>query len=63
MVQRYGDFPNAAIPHICDIWAIDLVFCNFFFGISPAVKGPDIMYIMAQMDELRRRMGVVYPMD
>ena len=27
------------------------------------VKGPDIMYIMAQMDELRRRMGVVYPMD
>ena len=30
-----------------------------------AVKGqaPDIMYIMAQMDELRRRMGVVYPMD
>ena len=23
----------------------------------------DIMYIMAQMDELRRRMGVVYPMD
>ena len=34
-----------------------------------AVKVPDIMplsetmYIMAQMDELRRRMGVVYPMD
>ena len=70
MVQRYGDFPNAAIPHIWDIWAIDLVFCNFFFGNSPAVKGqavkgqvPDIMYIVAQMDELRRRMGVVYPMD
>ena len=35
MVQRYGDFPNAAIPHIWDIWAIDLVFCNFFFGNSP----------------------------
>jgi hypothetical protein len=23
----------------------------------------ETMYIMAQMDELRRRMGVVYPMD
>ena len=33
--------------------------------LEGAVKGqiPDIMYIMAQMDELRRRMGVVYPMD
>ena len=33
--------------------------------VKRAVKGqiPDIMFIMAQMDELRRRMGVVYPMD
>ena len=33
--------------------------------VKRAIKGqiPDIMYIMAQMDELRRRMGVVYPMD
>ena len=32
--------------------------------LEGAVNGqiPDIMYIMAQMDELRRPMGVVYPM-
>ena len=30
---------------------------------TEAMPLSETMYIMAQMDELRRRMGVVYPMD
>ena len=35
---------------------------SFFVMVNYSCQGTDIMYIMAQMDELRR-MGVVYPMD